>query len=109
MKRLKTLPYKDYYIEINGEFDWNEVDGCDCVKLTTYIFKGFEIIHSFQDMLNSKKPFKFLFWKVSKPKSLKQLTEEEIEDNVHFCKKYIDRLIYKNEMTHGLLDSLEEL
>lgn len=110
MKELINMDYSDHKIIINGSFGWNEWKGCNCVRLYVDIRnKKGKLIEEYTDVINEEKPFKLLFWEIGKIPSLKQLTKDGIEDNVFYSKSFIDKLIYKQEMTDGLIDSLDTL
>ena len=109
MKVLKQFNYKEHDVVIKGGFDYDYWNQSDCVKFVTYIWKDGNLIKEEYDSAYPEEEKKFLFWTTRKAITLRESTEDWLIEIEKWAKNYIADLIYKQEMTDGLLNSLDSL
>lgn len=116
MKVVYDEIYKDYQIIIESKFMkdhyiWGE-GYTNVVRLDYSVFNPIgEPLHieSYQfEMVPQPKVKKFLFWKIKPKLTFKEEVEEWVSDLVLFLQQRIDKELFENEVTDGLMDSLKQ-
>ena len=109
MKILKNIKYREYDIKIYGKFNYDSWSGEDYIEITVDIYHNNLLIKKDTEIAYALEKKRFLFWITQKAKTLKESTEILIVDQENWAKRYVDDLIYRKEMTDGLMDSLGNL
>jgi hypothetical protein len=107
MKTLTDIEYKGFNIVIKGKYQWDGWYRCNTVQLKTYVFNNQIELKEFGDRVNEDFDFKVFGLAIKKKTPHKKLVEEMIQENITYSKNEIDRYYHEQEMTDGLLDSLD--
>lgn len=116
MKTLHNEIYKGFIINICGRYikdyyDWDE-GITNAVRLyynvTTPDGDNFEIDDYQYYTVAQKKPTRFLFWTFKPKLTFEEQVKEDLNYVIEIIKNDIDKKLYEEEMTRGLLESLRK-
>lgn len=116
MKSIYDEAYQEYKIKIEAKyitdhFDWDE-KYTNAVKLYYTVTTPWNtelIIDDYQwETFAEKKPKRFLFWKFHPKLTFEESVRNGLNELIEYVKDEIDKRVYENKMTDGLLDSLRK-
>jgi hypothetical protein len=116
IKLIHSEEYKGFTISISAKYkkDYYSFKGrTEAVYLYYTVrnadYEEIEIDDSHVEIVAKQQPHRLLFWKIKPRLTFKQQVEGELTDLIYYLKREIDRRLHEQEVTEGLLDSLDNL